>query len=900
MDFLERLLAPAPPGFDACLTLWFLPSRQSLHVPLADLDGIELEHILAAAPEGTKHVYFCPGLRAPYMAEGDRPERKRGRKKDVIAITAVLNDIDLFDPEYPEAHKAQNLPTSLDDAEPLILIPGRPEPNLIINSGNGLYSGHVFDRAIYFHENQHRTLFQKFYKAYQKPSIEAAAERGWQMDSKATVQEVFRLPGPPNGKTGKPTEVLHFDGQVAPEDIGFELPAEMFHPVFDPSLRTTVLADIGTFKPATDEELEEIRTQLKYLSKTNPYDLAIRKLLDGVSFAPRGKRDHIMQGVCATISAMPAAKGKTAETLASLFVDSLAVWVAEPDAEKTLEEELEKVVDKITRSQEDLADKYSEKVEREKPAMEGIARVASKYTGKDPSIYFQGIKPHDPEAARVAAENTESEEDGEEDEPPAFDPEELAQRAIIANGTIYWVYDLQSESYTPSIKGESNMLAVCRDCWGESEFLKVTYLNDKMRETLKPLPKIRHEYSTHAHHVLGNLLLEKSYYDPDTSTFHEALASFAVKEAEYSELVDLWLQKLAGDAYESLKLWLARFPRLDLNQSALYLDGVSHAGKSMLARGLARLWGATDPTELAQIINEDFNDTLVKCPMLWIDEGLSLPRKFNASQFIRSLLSQRGFSLNEKNKPRRPVEGCVRLVICANNDSVLSFGEEDITVQDMDAIQDRFFHLPVQQEAADWLRGEGSVHTRLFVENGAIAKHVLHLSQTLGADENDRFGPTNGETRMHRNMVMEGQVNSQIFEWLVRYADNPKRLEMDLKTGHKPPYALIGQGQILVNSSAIADYWKTYMGDERKPNVRSITKTVARLSHGVRKLGQRGQRVAYHQIDPRLVLEWSQRNQVGLTEQIIQNIERNLDDGLLVDDSVADQKHQAQLKKYLH
>jgi hypothetical protein len=236
------------------------------------------------------------------------------------------------------------------------------------------------------------------------------------------------------------------------------------------------------------------------------------------------------------------------------------------------------------------------------------------------------------------------------------------------------------------------------------------------------------------------------------------------------------------------------------------------------------------------------------------------------------------------------------LLICANNDSVLSFADEDISVRDLQAITERFFHVQVQPGAADWLRNVGQAKTREFVEGGAIARHALYLAQTVPLPD-ERFVVTSEETSMHRNIVMTGDLNGLIFEWLTRFASTPERIEGEFRSAHKQPGAVIGNGQILVNSQTVVDFWKTYMNDVVKPKTGRVTRAISSLSYGSRKLGPRGARVRYHRIDPSLVIEWSHRHQIGDTSLIMSNLERDVE---ISDDAAADDELQLKLKKYMH
>jgi hypothetical protein len=139
-----------------------------------------------------KSVYAHPGLRHP-----DTP--KRGRRSDVVALAAFVLDIDTAAP--PGAHKTANelLPKNEDDV--LAILEVAPEiPSLIVHSGYGYQPWWVFSEPIWCKTGPDRKRAQDAYKKFEEPFLKRAKGLGFHMDSTASIEHEFRLPGTLNAK----------------------------------------------------------------------------------------------------------------------------------------------------------------------------------------------------------------------------------------------------------------------------------------------------------------------------------------------------------------------------------------------------------------------------------------------------------------------------------------------------------------------------------------------------------------------------------------------------------------------------------------------------------------------------------------------------------------------------
>ena len=189
------------------------------------------------------------------------------------------------------------------------------------------------------------------------------------------------------------------------------------------------------------------------------------------------------------------------------------------------------------------------------------------------------------------------------------------------------------------------------------------------------------------------------------------------------EHVDKWLRALGGDCYPELSQWLASCKQLDRPAPMLYVHAKKNAGKTLLAQGLASLWGRPY-VAMADAIG-DFNGACAHMPLLFADEGFPAKLDF---QRLRSMITDRTRSVNEKYQPAYDVEGCVRVLVAANNSDAMRYQRTgSLTRDDVEAIADRLLVIPGQDEAIAALEGCNTT----AMASHEIAEHVLWLAETV-------------------------------------------------------------------------------------------------------------------------------------------------------------------------
>jgi len=791
----------------------------SKHIPISALDTID-DSDTAYLRGLDQNVYIGTAMRRLGLAEN-----QQGTKHELIALPCISLDIDFAD---PVAHQATNLPLDLDEAS--VLFDGQEDPSLIVLSGNGMQPHWLLKEPLPLDSRDALAYAEHLIKQFQAPFMKRAKANGWHLDSTATAQRVWRLPGFVNKKTDRATSMPYCvpEARYGITDLGL-------------TERRTVQS-LGVTKDG-EELLDSIREALKRTDPRSKNRAAVDKLLAGESFAEPGKRDTMMQSIASTVAWLPDGRYADPHVLARVFLPAFEIWEKEEDSETTVEDELVKAADKIKRAQNDYANHQRERIDE----LRALARMIGIY-----------------------------------DE--VFDVDFVLQHALINYGHNYYAYDFKLQRYSHVLL-EKQVVNKVRDAWVSAPAgISLSYVNAKGETKQKQLAQIKHEYCTVAYPLVGhlaNLDLTESWFDQQTGAFnlvHCLLRPEVVPE--YDPLIDEWIRVFAGThtppgEEQPVNEWvndhLALLPQLDKPNCGLYLEGDKETGKTLFALGAARLWRLGGPSDLDRVVRE-FNEEILQCPLLQIEEGTTLTAKQSVAVKSRALLGQSSFTINPKGLTPYSVNGHIRILICANNANVLDFGKEDLSIADLKAISDRFYHLKVRPEAADWLKRHPQHRT--WVTSDKFAKHCLYLAHTRQIERAGRFWQKGNQTSMHLALVMGGETDSFVYEWVIRFASNPKPLYEAARSKQTRPLALIGTNKtngctgIFVNTQAIVDHWDTYMHGYPKLNTNQVNKALKKMSAKSSRLGRRYDRTEYNVVEPGMVLEWARQKQVGNTDAV--------------------------------
>jgi hypothetical protein len=321
---------------------------------------------------------------------------------------------------------------------------------------------------------------------------------------------------------------------------------------------------------------------------------------------------------------------------------------------------------------------------------------------------------------------------------------------IVQHGESHWLHALDARTYQDrQYRGGELRSAVAGELAGliSEDDRKPAMLQDSWVRVARTLEST---YVARAH-----------TYDPQTRTLTlAALRWMPAERARRHAPIDRWLRALFGSGYDAAAQWLASLVALDRPAPCLYMPGPKELGKSLLADGLARIWGRPAPVGMREAI-DSFNEATASCPLVFTDEGFPPDLDFNA---FREMITQHTRRVNEKYRAKFSVEGCGRYLLAANNEDVLRYQRTGVLTQaDLEAIADRLLVVPCCEDARTVLR-EHSHRTLVAWAQGEIAEHVLWLAQTVELEPMGRMAakPGGGER------ILSGVVAARNADVLVR------------------------------------------------------------------------------------------------------------------------------------
>ena len=239
----------------------------------------------------------------------------------------------------------------------------------------------------------------------------------------------------------------------------------------------------------------------------------------------------------------------------------------------------------------------------------------------------------------------------------------------------------------------------------------------------------------------------------------------------FSHAVDVWLRALGGDA---LLDWIACVPDLSEAIPALWICGSKNVGKTLLAVGLSRLWGAA-PLPLEKALGR-FNHEIVTMPFVFGDERI--PRDSRGHPMVedlKALITDTRRQVEPKGLPLVPVKGAVRVMLASNNSDMIR-GSRDMTADDAAALADRFIYLepdPAKVGATlDPVRAE--IQSR-WIDGDEIAAHALYLASTRNPPRGPRLRlPPHADTFRRALAIQPGGgfvILQTLYDWTISAAE---------------------------------------------------------------------------------------------------------------------------------
>lgn len=320
-----------------------------------------------------------------------------------------------------------------------------------------------------------------------------------------------------------------------------------------------------------------------------------------------------------------------------------------------------------------------------------------------------------------------------------------------------------------------------------------------------PFKTLRKRYGCAIRTVAPSLAIRTSYIDWPTSTLWHAICPRRLDLVPAEDpAVQEWLESWGDD---TLLDWLATAPKLNKATAALFLHGPKEGGKSMLARGLAAIWGKP-PTKM-QNLGLNFNDAITKNPVVLADE--SLPEHFRKdSGLLRELITAECVSLNRKYMEPVDLHGSVRIVIAKNNMNL--FGPESMSRDDVEAVCDRLLYYRLHSKAP-------------YFNPIRLAQHILYLEATRDVHEaqNARLWVRGRDSALHRHMRISSRDRSLVCQWLMDMLINPNPVR-------DAPHTTLNLRQgVSVTPMLVYRRWDVYLGKEKQLGMHQIAQVLGEL-----------------------------------------------------------------------
>lgn len=383
---------------------------------------------------------------------------------------------------------------------------------------------------------------------------------------------------------------------------------------------------------------------------------------------------------------------------------------------------------------------------------------------------------------------------------------------------------------------------------------------------LKSVPRdeIIRAHGTHLRNVEYSFVRQKTELDAATSTLHLPVRPLRPwKPVEHADVHE-WLRRIGGEKHaEKVLDWVATVTRLDRMSCALYIESPKSLGKNLLANGLAKLWTEGMPAKFADLVS-DFQDSLMHCPLVHADEALPSDRQ--SSVILRQLVSNPYTYVNQKFGAKVRVQGAVRLLMTANNSSMLRTAE-NLTEDDLAATASRILHVKTGTAAGEYRQSLGPEPEVAFrwCEGGAIAEHALWLASTRKVHDAGRFLVEGEASEASHAFALNSEPVEAVCEILVKHLLEPAAAcRKACDAGF-----LAGSGELLVGALPFSDkeVWELYAPTHDQLSPTAVGRALAHVSGELFQVRVGAQRVRVRRVRTAYLRTWIEQSGIGTVER---------------------------------
>lgn len=327
-------------------------------------------------------------------------------------------------------------------------------------------------------------------------------------------------------------------------------------------------------------------------------------------------------------------------------------------------------------------------------------------------------------------------------------------------------------------------------------------------------------------------------YSPSKSSIMMGVHSLDrnIPATKHPEVLE-WLRLIGGSDPEGFLDWLACVTyTADTPLCALYIEGGSGIGKSLLAKGIASMWGAA-PVDYNVVMNSSFNGEVAECPLLFADEGIRINRRDDegASQKFRNVVASTSHYINAKNQKPVVLYGALRVFICANDEQGIPF-RESLGAHGIQAIIDRVLHVKTGEEARLYLERlpPGEIGERWAPADGTpgkVSETLMWLREHRKVEMRPgaRYLVTGKETDWHRSFTANQGIKPDVLRAVAAL------VEAQRGHGNVPDSAYFhddpDKETVWVSLEAPVVAWK-YARSNLNPNPKTVHGTVRDLAKG--------------------------------------------------------------------